>query len=122
MSDEDKNRYAADAKEALAKFHAEHPELGKKNKAKKDKKRKKADDDDDDKEEGVGDAENEGTDVKDKPKKPVNAYILFSNAIRSKIKKENPDVKSKEIVSVWMYGMIHLFASCSVSDAYSFLL
>lgn len=34
------------------------------------------------------------------PKKPLNAYVLYSQALRSKAMKENPDAKPKEIMGI----------------------
>ena len=35
------------------------------------------------------------------PKRPMNAYMLFSNAMRAKVKAENPEFKMGDIVSVY---------------------
>jgi len=37
--------------------------------------------------------------MEDKPKRPLNAYMTFSNEVRAKIKEDNPDAKPTEIMS-----------------------
>ena len=94
-----------EAHDALKKWKADHPDWQKT--AKKDKKKTSAkkDDNDDDHQEEVEDDDKDvvqgdsKTPKTDKPKRPVNAYIAFSNDVRSKFKEENPDANGKEIVS-----------------------
>lgn len=107
MSADKRKEYDDAAKAELEKFKEEHPNH--KNKPRKKKKKAKKGEGEEDVAAG---SDNEGggseddavvaevvEDAKDKPKRPVNAYIRFSNEIRAQIKKDNPDAKPKEIVS-----------------------
>ena len=104
MGDDEKKKYSDAAKEALDKFKEEHPDLPKSTRKKKNKEPTEEKEEanaavgndeviDDD-----GDDEKVDT-MKDKLKRPLNAYMTFSNEARSKVKEDNPDAKSTEIVS-----------------------
>ena len=118
MSADKRKEYDDAAKAELEKFKEEHPNH--KNKPRKKKKKAKKGEGEEDVAAGSdnegGGSENDAVvaevveaadedkevvveDAKDKPKRPVNAYIRFSNEIRAQIKKDNPDAKPKEIVS-----------------------
>lgn len=43
--------------------------------------------------------DNGGNEQKNKPKRPLNAYLLYSNEVRNQVRAANPDATAAEIVS-----------------------
>jgi len=105
----EKKKYKDDARIAMDKFKADHPDLPKT--TRKKKKQKKGEEEEDDaviandvvavveKEKGANDDEEE-EEEKDRPKKPLNGYMMFSSEVRLKVKEDNPDASPKEIMSL----------------------
>lgn len=59
------------------------------------------DDDDDDSDDGAGKKKAKRA-KKDPnaPKKPMNAYMLYANSVRTKVREENPEMSMGEVVSL----------------------
>jgi len=100
LGDDEKKKYTDAAKEALDKFKEEHPDLPKSTRKKKNKEPTE----EEEANAAVGndeviDGDEKVDDVEDKPKRPLNAYMTFSNEVRAKIKEDNPDAKPTEIMS-----------------------
>jgi len=87
-------------------------------KAEKDKKRYQkemedynppSDDEDDDSDDGGGKKKvKRAKKDPNAPKKPMNAYMLYANSVRAKVREENPDMSMAEVVSA-------TFCSCGLT-------
>ena len=64
---------------------------------------------DDGKDSGEEEENEEDNGKKDTPKRPLNAYMLFSKEVRSKITEDNPDAKPKDIESMKVVCLLDLF-------------
>ncbi len=123
MTEEQRQKYIDDARSALQQFKEDHPELAKRTIKKHKTKTGIAvklfetpskpppppalpdvgdinnihdDNEEEDEEEG---GEKKSDSACNKPKRPRNAYILYSNEVRDQVRAANPDSTSAEIVS-----------------------
>lgn len=125
LDDEEKKKYTDAAKEALDQFKREHPDLPKMTRKSKKKEEEKpakeegepavasaSEDEDVDEEKEENLLPRVAIEDKPKPKRPVNAYIRFSNEMRPKIREENPEATPTEMVS----EMLLLFGFDSMVD------
>ncbi len=92
LSDEDKVPYEEQAEEDKQRYRKEMENYT-----------PPSDDDDSDSDDGGGKKKKAKRAKKDKdpnaPKKPLNAYMLYGNSVRSQIREENPDLSMPEVVS-----------------------
>ena len=65
-------------------------------------------DDDSDSDDGGGKKKKAKRAKKDPnaPKKPLNAYMLYGNSVRSQIREENPDLSMPEVVSLMLWHVL----------------
>lgn len=90
LSDEDKAPYEEQAEEDKERYQKEMEDYT-----------PPSDDDDSDSDDGGGKKKAKRA-KKDPnaPKKPLNAYMLYGNSVRSQIRDENPDLSMPEVVSL----------------------
>jgi hypothetical protein len=93
LSDEDKAPYEEQAEEDKQRYQKEMEDYT-----------PPSDDDDSDSDDGGGGKKKAKRAKKDPnaPKKPLNAYMLYGNSVRSQIREENPDLSMPEVVSLML--------------------
>ena len=89
MNDEQRQKYVDNARLELIRFKEEHPELVN-NPSKKSKSKKKKD-----KQKGGDTAGVDSSEASkgNKPKRPLNAFLLYASEVREKDKAANPGLK-----------------------------
>jgi len=60
--------------------------------------------------------DNGGNEQKNKPKRPLNAYLLYANDVRNQVRAANPDASAAEIVS----PLTKTARACLISDSHCF--
>jgi hypothetical protein len=96
LNDEQRQKYVNNAKLELIRFKEEHPELVN-NPSKKSKSKKKKE-----KQKGVDTAGVDSSEASkgNKPKRPLNAFMLYASELREKFKADNPELKHPDNVRI----------------------
>jgi hypothetical protein len=112
LNDEQRQKYVDNARSELIRFKEEHPELVnnplKKSKSKKKKEKQKKGGDT----AGVDSISESARG--NKPKRPLNAFMLYASELREKFKAANPELKHPDNVRIAVCVSYCLFCVLSV--------